>query len=285
MVNDKYFLSMYEKAVPDELSLKEKLQYCKDFGFDGLEISIDASDWRLARLDWSKEERKSLKRDIEEVGLPIYSMCLSGHRKYPMGSLDPQVQKRAMEIMKKAIDFACDLGIRIIQLAGYDEFDNPSTQETAKNFEKNLKVAVEMASKKGVFMGFETMDTEFMNTTEKAMKYVNIINSPYLNVYPDIGNLKNAAVMYGTNVDEDIKIGAHKIIAAHLKETIPGHDRDIPFGTGHTEYLSNIKTLKELGVRYFNGEFWCKGDNWIEDGKFACKFLRERLDKVFDEQR
>lgn len=284
MVNKNYFLSMYEKAVPDYLSFKEKLQYCKEFGFDGLEISIDASDSKLARLDWKKEEKEALKKDIEEVGIPIYSMCLSGHRKYPMGSLDPQINKRSMEIMEKAIDFACDLGIRIIQVAGYDEFYNPSTELTAKEFEKNIKIATEMASKKCVLLGFETMDTEFINTTEKAMKYVNIVNSPYLNIYPDIGNLKNAAVMYGTNVDEDIKLGTHRIIAAHLKETIPGHDRDIPFGTGHTEYISNIKTLKELGVRYFNGEFWCKGDNWIEDGKYANKFLREKLDAVFNEK-
>ena len=44
-----------------------------------------------------------------------------------------------------------------------------------------------MAAKAGVMMGFETMETEFMNTVEKAMVYVNRVNSPYLNVYPDLG--------------------------------------------------------------------------------------------------
>ncbi len=46
-------------------------------------------------------------------------MCLSGHRKYPLGSHDKEIQKKSLEIMKKAIDFAADLGVRIIQLAGY----------------------------------------------------------------------------------------------------------------------------------------------------------------------
>ena len=49
-------------------------------------------------------------------------MCLSGHRKYPLGSHDKEIQKKSLEIMKKAIDFAADLGIRIIQLAGYDVY-------------------------------------------------------------------------------------------------------------------------------------------------------------------
>lgn len=281
--NRPYFLSMYEKAVPDNLPMEEKLRLCKEFGFDGLEISVDASDWRLARLDWTKEEREEVRHAIEKTGCPIYTMCLSGHRKYPMGSLDPEVHARSMEIMEKAVDLACDLGVRIIQLAGYDEFANPSTDETAAEFAKNLKVACEMAAKKGVLMGFETMDTEFMNTVGKAMKYVNLMNNPYLHVYPDIGNLKNAQVLYNSDLLADIKEGEGHIIACHLKETIPGHDRDIPFGTGHTEYIPCITLLKEMGVRYFNGEFWCKGDNWVEDGKFANKFLREKLDEVFGE--
>ena len=31
-----------------------------------------------------------------------------------------------------------------------------------------------------------------MNTVTKSMRYIDIINSPYLQIYPDIGNLTNA---------------------------------------------------------------------------------------------
>ena len=101
--------------------------------------------------------------------------------------------------MEKAIRLAEDLGIRIIQLAGYDVYYEEGSEETRERFEENLKKAVEMAAKAGVMMGFETMETEFMNTVEKAMVYVNRVNSPYLNVYPDLGNVTNAAVTYGTD--------------------------------------------------------------------------------------
>ena len=46
-----------------------------------------------------------------------------------------------------------------------------------------------MAAGSGIVMGFETMETEFMNTVEKAMHYVRRMNSPYLGVYPDSGNI------------------------------------------------------------------------------------------------
>ena len=35
------------------------------------------------------------------------------------------------------------------------------------------------------------------------MVYVNKVDSPYLNVYPDLGNITNAAVTYGTDVLEE----------------------------------------------------------------------------------
>ena len=155
----------------------------------------------------SREERLALMELMSETGVPIRTMCLSGHRKYPLGSNDPETCARGMEIMEKAIRLAEDLGIRIIQLAGYDVYYEEGSEETRERFEENLKKAVEMAAKAGVMMGFETMETEFMNTVEKAMVYVNRVNSPYLNVYPDLGNVTNAAVTYGTDVEEDLETG------------------------------------------------------------------------------
>ena len=109
--------------------------------------------------------------------------------------------------MEKAIRLAEDLGIRIIQLAGYDVYYEESTFETKKRFLANLKKAADMAAKAGVTMGFETMENEFMNTVEKAMKYVTLVGSPYLNVYPDIGNITNAAKTYENDVLEDLELG------------------------------------------------------------------------------
>ena len=78
---------------------------------------------------------------MSETGVPIRTMCLSGHRKYPLGSNDPETCARGMEIMEKAIRLAEDLGIRIIQLAGYDVYYEEGSEETRERFEENLKKA------------------------------------------------------------------------------------------------------------------------------------------------
>lgn len=275
-----YEIGLYEKAIPGELSWREKLLTAKELGYDFVELSVDETDAKLARLDMTEEERLEILKIMNEVGVPFRSMCLSGHRKYPLGSANPATCARGMEIMEKAVQLAADLGIRIIQLAGYDVYYEDSTPETVARFGENLKKATMMAAKAGVMLGFETMETEFMNTVGKAMKYVDLINSPYLGVYPDSGNLKNAAVTYGTDVYEDIRSGAGHTVAMHLKETVPGKFREIHFGTGHVDFRKMIDTAWEIGVRRFVTEMWYVGqDNWKEDIREAHDMMSAILDQ------
>ena len=275
-----YEIGLYEKAMPGELSWREKLLTAKELGYDFVELSVDETDAKLARLDMTREERLEILKIMNEVGVSFRSMCLSGHRKYPLGSANPATCARGMEIMEKAVQLAADLGIRIIQLAGYDVYYEDSTPETVERFGENLKKATMMAAKAGVMLGFETMETEFMNTVGKAMKYVELVNSPYLGVYPDSGNLKNAAVTYGTDVYEDIRSGAGHTVAMHLKETVPGKFREIHFGTGHVDFRKTIDTAWEIGVRRFVTEMWYVGqDNWKEDIREAHDMMSAILDQ------
>lgn len=276
----RYTLGLYEKSMPAELDWKEKLEAAKAAGYDFVEISIDETDEKLKRLDMTAAERLQMLSLMNIVGLPIRTMCLSGHRKFPLGSHDPQVRARGMEIMEKAIRLAEDLGIRIIQLAGYDVYYEDSSEETRRYFYENLKRATEMAAGAGVVLGFETMETEFMNTVQKSMNYVNEISSMYLNVYPDIGNITNAAKTYGTDVLQDLRAGRGHLVAVHLKETKPGHFREIPFGEGHVDFESAIKAAWELGVRKFVTEFWYTGNpDWQEDLVFASQMMTKILDQ------
>ena len=161
--------------MPNSLSWEEKLNCAKECGFDTVEISIDETDEKLARLNMSKEERKELVELMFKCGVSIRTMCLSGHRKYSLGSMEEATRNKGMEIMRKAIDLSSDLGIRIIQLAGYDVYYEKGNEKTKKYFEDNLKESVKMAASKGVILAFETMETEFMNTIEKAMEFVKLV--------------------------------------------------------------------------------------------------------------
>jgi len=277
---NQYAIGLYEKAIPKTMSWSEKLLCAKDCNYDFLEISIDETEEKLSRLNWTKEQRREMLDLMRNLDLPIRSMCLSAHRKYPFGASEKAVRDRGMEIMEKAISFADDLGIRIIQLAGYDVYYEEGNEKSRERFIENLEKATKMAATRGILMGFETMETEFMNTTEKAMRYVNLIESPYLGVYPDSGNLTNASLLYNKSVAEDLETGRGHIVAMHLKETLPGVFREVPFLTGHVDFEGVIRKARDLGVRRFVTEMWDVGkDSWKEDILFANKTMRAILDK------
>lgn len=271
-------LGLYEKSMPDNLSWKQKLEAGKKAGFDALEISIDESDMRLARLDESKQQRFELLKTTRDTQMYIDTMCLSGHRKYPIGSSNSEIEKKGMEIMEKAIEYAYDIGVRIIQLAGYDVYYNEeSTVASKERFVENLGISARIAARNGIILALETMENDFCNTIEKAMYFVNTINSPYLLVYPDMGNITNAT----KNVAYDIRQGKGHIAAAHLKETVPNVFRNMKFGTGDVDFKTVTKVLKSIGVTKYTAEFWYDGGiDWEEQLKKAHDFLRPYLNET-----
>lgn len=279
----RYALGLYEKAMPGTMTIGDKLECAKECGYDYVELSVDETDEKLARLDWTKEERLALVKEMYRVGLPLRSMCLSGHRKYPFGAKDPEVRKRGMEIMEKAIDLADDLGIRTIQLAGYDAYYEKDQWEGSRQaFLENLTKATEMAAAKGISMGFETMETPFMNTVWKSMFYVNHIDNPWLGVYPDCGNLTNAAVADGSSVTDDLYSGRGHVIAMHLKATKPGLFRDMVFDdpTSHVDFEADIARAWSLGVRRYVTEMWYLGsEKWKDNIHTANRTMRAILDR------
>ena len=268
-------IGLYEKATPPEISWVERLEAAKRAGYDFLEISIDETDGRISRLGWTRSERDALRSAVSEIGLPIRTMCLSGHRKYPLGSRDREVRARGMEIFESAVEFADEFGIRIIQLAGYDVYYEEGGEDTKAWFSENLEKGVRYAAKYGVMTGFETMETPFMDTVGKAMAYVNRIDSPYLGVYPDLGNLTNAAVLYGHDLYADIESGRGHIPAMHLKDTRPGIYRDLDFGDGHVDFTRGAKAAYGQGVRLFVTELWHDGKpDWRDRLARTCAFAR-----------
>lgn len=281
-----YALALYEKALPPAEDLPSLCRLAGEGGFDRLELSIDETEPRLERLDWSEKAQRELGRAALEAGAGIRTLCLSGHRKYPLGARDPAVRERSMEILKKAIAFAANAGISVIQLAGYDVYYEPGDERTRARFGEGLRLGAAWAAEAGVVLAFETMETPFMDTVEKAMHWVREVGSPWLGLYPDIGNLQNAAVKYGGSVTADLALGAGHVFALHLKETRPGVYRDLHFGSGgHTDYAGCLRTAWAMGVRSFTAEFWYHGEeDWREEVRRSARFLREKIEQAAEER-
>lgn len=274
----KYEIGLYEKAMRNTLTWKEKLQCAKECGYDYLEISIDATEEKINRIYMDTEEKREIMEAIFDTGIPIGSMSVSALTKYALGDPDQAVRDRGMEIAEKSIQLSSALGVRTDMIPGYDIYYGESTIETKRYFLENIRKIAEIAEREGILVGFETMENNFMNTTGKAVQYVNMVDSAYLKIYPDAGNITNAAVANRHDVCEDLSLGKGKLIALHLKETKPDVYREVPFLTGHVEFERIINTAWKLGVRRYVTELWDVGQpQWKEDICFANRSMKRLL--------
>ncbi|AZI15123.1 L-ribulose-5-phosphate 3-epimerase [Avibacterium paragallinarum] len=277
----KHKLGIYEKALPKNLSWQDRLSIAKACGFDFVEMSIDETDERLSRLDWTKAQRLELVQAVLNTGITIPSMCLSGHRRFPFGSHDEATRQKAYEIMEKAIQLAVDLGIRTIQLAGYDVYYEEQDASTIERFQQGLEWAVELAASNQVTLAVEIMDTQFMSSISRWKKWDDLLRSPWFTVYPDLGNLS----AWNDNVAEELTLGIDKISAIHLKDTFKvtptcaGQFRDVPFGEGCVDFVACFKTLAELNYRgAFLIEMWTeKADEPIAEIINARRWIEQKM--------
>lgn len=273
-------IGIYEKATPKNLSWLERLKFAKELGFDFVEMSVDETDDRLARLEWTPKERLEVVKAIYETGVRIPSICFSGHRRYPLGSNDPKVVEKSLSLMQKCIVLAQDLGVRTIQLAGYDVYYEEKSPATRARFIKNLRKACDWAEQAQVVLAIEIMDDPFINSIEKYLAVEKEIDSPYLFVYPDTGNVS----AWHNDLWSEFYNGHRSIAALHLKDTYAvteqskGQFRDVPFGEGCVNWEEVFAVLKKSNYQGpFLIEMWSENCSSIEETKTAIKEAQDFL--------
>jgi L-ribulose-5-phosphate 3-epimerase len=275
-LNKKFRLGLYEKAMPNHFSWQEKLVNAKQAGFDFVEISVDESDEKRARLDWSDEEVYALRRLCEHEKMPLQSMCLSAHRKFPFGSMDDSIRDQSFVIMEKAITLAYKLGIRCIQMAGYDVYYEEQSPETHQRFIEGMQKATKMAERAGIMLGVEIMDTPYLNSLSKFEILKREIPSPYFAAYPDVGNISG----WNYDVCTELKLSQNHIVQIHLKDTLrvsgtcKGQFRDLVIGEGEVDFPAIFKTLVEIDYAApLVIEMWAQDEHWLENIKLAKQRL------------
>jgi L-ribulose-5-phosphate 3-epimerase len=251
-------MGLYEKALPAAWSWDQRLVGAADAGYRFVEISIDVTEERLARLVWPASEKADLRRAIAASGVPILTMCLSAHRQYSLGSPTAVTRERGLEIMRRAIEFSVDVGVRIVQVPGYDVFDEqPGDAGTVGRFMEGMYQATEWAAQAGVMLGLENVDVPLSEPISACMEIVRQINSPWFQLYPDMANTAAA----GYDPVTELACCADHMVAIHTKDSLPRTIRGVPFRTGLMKFEAVFRTLADIGfIGPFVVEMWADMD-------------------------
>ncbi|WP_342269234.1 L-ribulose-5-phosphate 3-epimerase [Spiroplasma endosymbiont of Aspidapion aeneum] len=253
---------IYEKALPPG-DLEEKIIYASNAKFDFLEMSIDESDKRLMRLNMDDKYIEKILSICKNNNIFIRSICFSAQRRYPLGSHNENIRKQSIEMLKQCILLAFKLNIRIIQIAGYDVFYEEKDDNTKKWFIEGLNEGLWFANIYGVNLSIEIMDDPFINSITKYLELKKRCQSPWLSVYPDLGNL---SAWNKKNTIIELEKGFGEIVALHIKDTLEVKDdfkgkfKNVNFGEGCVDFKKIFKYLKD---KKYSGSFLIEA--WYED--------------------
>ena len=212
-------------------------------GFSFLDLSIDESPEREARLDWDAGQCRTVRRAAEAAGTFIGGICLSLHRRIGPGSADPDVRRRAREVMARGLQVCHDLGVPVIQLAGYYCYYEDPNPDAERWYAQLLADAVPTAARLGVVMGIENVDGDDVTSLTKAMEFVDAVDSPYLQLYPDLGNIAEQGLDPGV----ELAAGEGHMVAMHAKDVRPGEPRRVEMGAGVVDWDRSFALLAAQG--------------------------------------
>lgn len=236
-------LGVYEKALPTTVAWPERLELARRLGFDYVELSIDESEARLARLAPRSPERREIRAAARDTGVPIFSVCLSAHRRYALGSASGETRARAHDIFEAGIDLAVELGARLIQVAGYYVYYEEETPASVERYAEGLERGLAHAARAGVMLGVENMDTLGIASLDEGLRLLERLGSPWLQLYPDVGNL----VERGLEPLAQLEGARGHVVALHLKDARPGEPRRVPFGEGGVPFVAAFEHLAAAG--------------------------------------
>jgi L-ribulose-5-phosphate 3-epimerase len=275
MAETRFPIGLYEKAIP-AASWPDLLRQARHAGYDYVEISIDETEERLARVTSPASERAALRQAIADAGVPIMTMCLSAHRKFPLGSASSDVRRRGLDLLRDAVRFAADIGLRIVQVMGYDAFYEPSTPDTRARFIEGLEMGARWAGQYGVMLGLENVDCEIADSISRMLGLIESVNSPWLQLMPDMGNLAAA----GHVPERELRQAVGRLVGIHCKDVVPHVIRRIPFETGILSFSAVFATLAAVT---FSGpmtvEMWADGDT-TGDPIGAARAARSLVDRL-----
>lgn len=249
-------LGIYEKALRWTGSFDDLFAEVNRCGFSFVDLAVDESPEREARLAWSQDVRLAVRESARRNGVQIGGLCLSVHRRIAPGSNDPAMRARAVEVLFNGIDLCADLGIPVLQLAGYFAYYEDAPDDARDGYVDCLRKGTEYAARKGVALGIENVDGSDINAITAALTVVDEIDSPWLQLYPDIGNLAEQ----GLDVVAELTRGQGHMLAIHVKDVRRGEPRRVPMGQGIVPW---DLVFAELARQHWSGRIMV--EMWNDD--------------------
>lgn len=231
------------------MTIAECIAMAKDAGFDGIELSLD-EEGELS-LNSTEKDVLKIKEMAENEGIEIASLASGLYWSYPATSSDPAIRQKSKDIVRKQLEVAALLGTNgILVVPGVVAGLAPGGEVVQYDvaYERALEAFTELkedAESHKVSIGLENVWNKFLLSPMEMRDFVDKIDSPYVGVYFDVGNV------ISTGYPEHwIRILGKRIKKVHFKDfrravgTLEGF---VDLLAGDVNFPEVIKALEEVG--------------------------------------
>jgi len=239
-------------------SISEAISIAKDAGFDGIELSLNASG--ELGLQTTEKEVREIQAKLEAADLDIAGLATGLYWDYAMTSENGENRQKAKDICKKQLELASIFGVDTILVipgaVGVDFISGSEVIDYDIAYNRALEAISELAvdaKSYGVNIGIENVWNKFLLSPLELKSFIDTINSEYVGSYFDVGN-----VVHSGYPEQWIKILGNRIKKVHFKDyrrQAGGLHGFVDLLAGDVNYPAVVKALEHIGYdNYVTGE-------------------------------
>jgi hexulose-6-phosphate isomerase len=242
-------------------------------GFQAIEPVI-GSDGEITPATTEADCRR-VARQIRDTGLEVASLACGLFWQTHFASPDAATRRQAGDLTLAALDRAAwlEAPTLLVVPAVVGHFARPrelvcSYADALKRAEEALQSLALEAESRGVVIAIENVWNQFLVSPVEMREFIDQINSPWVGVYFDVGNV----LRYGFPQDWIDTLG-HRIVRVHLKDfkldvgTIEGF---CPLGEGDVDWPAVMQALRR---RRYDGPLTFEGQGDLKD-------ISRRMDRI-----
>jgi sugar phosphate isomerase/epimerase len=214
------------------------IRMTREIGFDSIDIFTDP-------LDIDIKERRLIKRECDQAGLPIISIaCVA------VGLIDfnPSVQRFSVQRCKAYIDLAYEYEAKnvLLVLGEYiwqQEVIPP--QEQWQIGVRHLRTLGDHAAALGVQIALELepFHLSLLNNVDSMVRFIDDVNHPAVRANIDVSHLQLSKTR-----PEELRRLKGKAIHVHISDCDGKKHGDLPPGRGVVDFAPYLREIAALGI-------------------------------------
>ncbi|TWT56908.1 Xylose isomerase-like TIM barrel [Thalassoglobus neptunius] len=164
----------------DEKGMIEKLEQYQSLGFDGLEGASPGIP-----------DLNALNRAMKQTGMPVHGVVDMVHWKQRLSDPDPAVREIGRAALEQAVlDSKAIGGTTVLLVPGRVAGENETHDDVWKRSIVEIRKVVPVAKREKIKILVENVWNGFCETPDEFRDYIDEIDSEWVGVYFDIGNVR-----------------------------------------------------------------------------------------------